>query len=359
MFDVPGFPKPNFWMHFHKILSLLAAFVFAAISALCASETSTQSHYEFEKEIPIGGQGGWDYLSVDAPSHRLFVSHGDRIVVIDLGNDQIVSELTGMSGVHGAVFSGDRIFTSNGRENSVGIYDLKTLAPISKSPVGKGPDAMIYEPGQQEVYTFNGRDQSVSVIDAKSGKPVTTIALDGRPEFAVAYPKGGLVFCNIEDKNELVAIDTKTHQVVNRWPIAPGEAASGLDIDPATGKLFLGCDNRMMIMMDGMTGKVLSTVPIGEGVDAVIFDPSSSLAFSSNGEGNVTIARVEGDKMTVVQTLKTEKGARTMTIDPITKKIYLASAKFEPVKPSKDGQGSPWPKVVPGTLKMLVYAPKS
>ena len=343
----------------HRILFFLVSFVLFGTSYLCASETIGQTHYEFEKEIPIGGQGGWDYLSVDAPSHRLFVSHGDRVVVIDLGNDQIIGEMTGMSGVHGAVFSSDKIFTSNGRENTVGIYDLKTLAPIGKSPVGKGPDAMIYEPVQQEVYTFNGRDKSASVIDAKSGKPVATIPLNGRPEFAVAYPKGGLVFCNIEDKNELVAIDTKTHQVVNRWPIAPGEAASGLDIDPDTGKLFLGCDNKMMVMMDGTNGKVLSTVPIGEGVDAVSFDPSNSLAFSSNGEGNVTIAHVKGDKMTVVQTLKTEKGARTMTIDPNTKKIYLASAKFEPVKPSKDGQGSPWPKVVPGTLKMLVYAPKA
>jgi YVTN family beta-propeller protein len=332
----------------------------AALSILPQSSASAEGGYQFVKEIPIGGEGGWDYLSVDVPSHRLFVSHSDRVVVVDLKTDKIIGEMLDTPGVHGAVFSSDKAFTSNGREKKAGSFDLVTLKPLGKVETGDDPDAILYESGQQEVYTFNGDAHSATVIDAKTGKVLATIPLDGKPEFAVANPKTGRVYCNIEDKNELAAIDTKTHQVVNTWPIAPGESASGLAIDPTTGRLFLGCHNQLMVMMDGETGKVLSTVPIGKGVDAVAFDPDNQLAFSSCGEGNVTIAHVDGDKMTVVQTLQTEPRARTMTIDPSTKRIYLASAKFEPV-PAPSPGASPArmrAKVIPGSLKILVYEPK-
>jgi DNA-binding beta-propeller fold protein YncE len=227
---------------------------------------------------------------------------------------------------------------------------LKTLQTISKIETGANPDGMLYEPGQKEFYTFNGRGQSATVIDAPSGKVTATIPLGGKPEFAAADAKAGLVFNNLEDKSELVAIDTKTHTVKNRWPIAPGEEASGLAFDEKNHRLFLGCGNKMMVMVDSASGKVLANVPIGDGVDANAFDPASQLAFASCGDGTVTIAKEDGDKLTVVQTLKTEKGARTMTIDPATHKIYLASAKFDaPAEGQRRG------KMQPGSFKILVY----
>ncbi|HAO79697.1 MAG TPA: YVTN family beta-propeller domain-containing protein, partial [Verrucomicrobia subdivision 3 bacterium] len=199
-----------------------------------------------------------------------------------------------------------------------------------------------------------GRGQSATVIDPKAGKVVATIPLGGKPEFAQADVKAGRVFNNLEDKSEVVAIDTKKHEVVNRWPIAPGEEGSGMAIDLKNHRLFIGCGgSKTMVMMDSASGKVLASVPIGSGVDANDFDPGTQLAFASCGDGTVTIAKEDGDKLTVVQTLKTEKGARTMALDPATHKIYLASAKFdEPAPGQRRG------RMVPGSFKVLVYGPE-
>src|SRR5262249_11051716 len=203
-------------------------------------------------------------------------------------------------------------------------------------------------------YMFNGRSESATVIDAKSGKVAATVPLGGQPEFAAADPKAGRVYNNLENKSEVVAIDTKSHEVVNRWPIAPGESASGMAFDPSNHRLFLGCHNKLMVMMDSASGKVVGTVPIGDGVDANAFDPETKLAFASCGDGTVTIAHEDSpDKLTVVQTLKTERGAKTMTLDPKTHKIYLASAKFEAPAP-----GQRRGKMVPDSFKVLVYAPE-
>ncbi len=311
--------------------------------------------YRLLKEIPVGGDGGWDYLSVDSAAQRLYVSHATKVVVIDLAKDAVAGEITNTLGVHGLAPAPElgRGLVTCGRENKAAIVDLKTLEIISKVATGANPDGMLYEPGQQEFYTFNGRGQSATVIDAKTGKVVATIPLGGKPEFAVADPKAGLVFNNLEDKSELVAIDTKTHTVKNRWPIAPGEEASGLAFDEKNHRLFLGCGNQLMAMIDSTSGKVLATVPIGDGVDANTFDAGTQLAFASCGDGTVTIAKEDGDKLTVVQTLKTEKGARTMTIDPATHKIYLASAKFDaPAEGQRRG------KLVAGSFKILVFGPE-
>ncbi|HXT38933.1 MAG TPA: YncE family protein, partial [Candidatus Angelobacter sp.] len=217
-------------------------------------------------------------------------------------------------------------------------------------------DGMLYEPGRHEVYMFNGRGQSATVIDAKSDKVVATIPLGGKPEFAQADPKAGRVYDNLEDKSEIVAIDTKKHEVVNRWPIAPGEEASGMAIDLAHHRLFIGCHNKLMEMIDSTSGEVVATVPIGDGVDANAFDPGTQYAFSSCGDGTVTIAHEDSaEKLTVVQTLKTERGARTMTLDPKTHKIYLASAKFEPSPEPAAGERRQRPKMIAGSFKILVY----
>ena len=289
-------------------------------------------NYHLLNTIPVGGDGGWDYLSVDSGAQRLYVSHASKVVVIDLAKDAVVGEITNTPGVHGVALAPElnRGLVTCGRENKAALVDLKTLTTLSKTDTGANPDGMLYESGHQEFYTFNGRGESATVIDAKSGKVVATIPLGGKPE--------------------LVAIDTAKHTVANRWPIAPGEEASGLAFDKKNHHLFLGCGNKLMAMVDSTTGKVLATVPIGDGVDANAFDPGTQLAFASCGDGTVTVAKADGDKLTVVQTLTTEKGARTMTIDPATHKIYLASGKFSaPAASQRRG------KMEPGSFKILVY----
>ncbi|MEA3207749.1 MAG: hypothetical protein QOE70_806 [Chthoniobacter sp.] len=307
--------------------------------------------YRFLKEIPIGGEGGWDYVSIDQASRRLFVTHATKVVVVDLDTDRIVGEIADTPGVHGFALAPElgRGFASNGKENKVSIVDLKTLQTLAKVETGENPDAILFEPVQGEVYAFNGRGKSATVFEAKTGRAVATIPLPGKPEFATTDAQAGRIFCNIEDKSVVVAIDIKTHAVVNTWPIAPGESASGMAIDTAHHRLFLGCENKLMVMMDSETGKVLASVPIGARVDANVFDPATQLAFSSNGEGNVTIAHEDTpEKLTVVQTLPTEPSARTMTFDPKTRRIYLPSAKLEPVPGQR-------PKVVADTFKILVF----
>jgi DNA-binding beta-propeller fold protein YncE len=314
--------------------------------------------YHFLKEIAVGGEGGWDYSSIDEAGRRLYVSHGSKVVVIDLDKEVVAGEILDTPGVHGLAPAPEleRGITSNGRENKASIVDLKTLKTLSKVDTGENPDGILFEPGRQEAYLFNGRGQSVTIIDVKSGKAVATVPLPGKPEFAAADPKAGRVYNNIEDKNELVAIDTRTHQVVSRWPIAPGEEASGIAIDLDHHRLFIGCHNKLMEMIDSTNGKILASVPIGEGVDANAFDPGTQYAFSSCGDGTVTVAHEDTpEKLTVVQTLKTERGARTMTLDPRTHKIYLASARFEPSPEPAPGERRERPKMVPGSFKILVY----
>ena len=334
-----------------SIPALAIATVLVAAHAVFAADVN----YHLLKTIPVGGDGGWDYLSVDSSAQRLYVSHSTKVVVIDLARDAVCGEITNTPGIHGLAPCPDLGLgvTSNGRENKAGIVDLKTLQTIAKVDTGANPDGMLYEPGRKEAYLFNGRGESATVIDPKAAKVLATIPLGGKPEFAQADVQAGRVFNNIEDKSEVVAIDTKTHEVVNRWPIAPGEEASGMAFDEKNHHLFLGCGNKLMVMMDSTSGKVLASVPIGDGVDANSFDPATQLAFASCRDGTVTIARADGDKLTVVQTLKTAPGSRTMTLDPSTHKIYLAAADFEP-----SAAGQRRPKAIADSFKVLVFGPE-
>jgi YVTN family beta-propeller protein len=339
----------------HWLLALVAGIV-PTIGQISIAQAAQP--YHLLAEIPVGGDGFWDYLSVDPSAHRLYVSHATEIAVIDTKNNQVIGHIADTPGVHGFAIATDlgRGFSSNGRENTSSIVDLKSLKTLSRTDTGANPDAILYDPANKEVYTFNGHGESATAFDAASGKVTATIPLGGKPEFAVVDPKSKLIYDNLEDKNEVAVIDTGKHTVVNTWPIAPGEAASGMAFDEANHRLFLGCDNKLMVMMDSTNGKVVATVPIGEGVDANAFDPATRLAFSSNGEGTVTIAHEESpEKLTVVQTLATEKGARTMTLDPSTHRIYLATAKFEAAAPQAPGTPRQRPKIVPGSFKVLVY----
>jgi DNA-binding beta-propeller fold protein YncE len=328
------------------------------LSTLAVPNSRAEGPYKLLKEIPVGGDGGWDYLSVDQDARRLYVSHATKVVVIDLDKETVVGEVADTPGVHG-IATAPKLglgFTSNGRENKASVFDLKTLKTTMKVDTGENPDAILYSEGQQEVYTFNGRGNSATVFEAKTGNVVTTIPLPGKPEFARCSVRARRIYVNLEDKSEVAVINTRTHTVVNTWPLAPGEEPSGLALDPEHKRLFLGCGNKLMVMMDSTNGKVVASVPIGQGVDATKFDDGTQLAFCSCGDGTVTIAHEDSpDKLTVVQTLKTEPRAKTMALDPTTHKIYLASAKFGAASDQPSGGKKGRPSVVPGTFKVLVY----
>ncbi len=340
-------------MKTRRLVAVLAVLAVGLSVPLLAAE----GPYRRLKEIVIGGEGGWDYLSVDAAARRLYVSHATKVVVIDLETNAVVGEIAPAPGVHGIAVAADlgRAFVSNGREGTASIVDLKTLRIVGAVKTGENPDAILYEPVHKEVYAFNGRSKSATVFDARTGEVRATIPLPGKPEFAVFDEKAGRVYNNIEDTSQLVAIDTTKHAVVATWPIAPGEEASGLAFDPAGRRLFVGCHNERMLMVDAANGKVLASVPIGPGVDANAFDPGTGLAFASSSDGTLTVAQPEGrDALEVVQRLATPKRSRTMTLDPKTHRLYVAAAEFAPPAAGPDGKPQ-WPKVVPGSFKVVVY----
>lgn len=328
------------------------AFVYAMSAA--------EGPYKFLTEIPIGGEGGWDILTVDSPAHRLYLSHATKVVVVDLTKNAVAGEITDTPGVHGFAVAPEvqRGFSTNGKESKVSVVDLKTLSTISKVDSGENPDALVYEPRRGEVYVFNHTGKSATVIDAKTATVVSTIPLGGSPEFAVVDSAGGHVYCNLEDKNEVVVVDAARHETVARWPLAPGEEPTGIAFDAAHHRLFVTCHNKMMAMLDTQTGKVIGTVPIGAGADGCAFDDAMQLAFAPCGEGTTTIAKEETpEKLVVVQTLKTEPRARTMALDPQTHRIYLPSAQFQPPPSPSPGASPARPTIVPNTLKLLVYEP--
>lgn len=313
--------------------------------------------YHLLKKIDVGGEGGWDYLFADSSAHRLYVSHATKVVVIDTETQTVVGEIPNTNGVHGIAVATElgRGFTSNGRDNSITIFDLKTLKAIGTAATGKNPDSIIFDPASKRVFAFNGGSANATAIDAATGKVEGTIELGGKPEFATSDGKG-MVFVNIEDKNEVIAIDSKNLTVKHHWPIKPGEEASGMAIDLKRHRIFMVCSNKKMIVMDFTTGKVVADVPIGEGSDAAGFDPDAKLAFSSNGAGTLTVIHEDSDdKFSVVDTVATKRGARTMALDSKTHRIYLSSADYEPTPAPTKENPRPRPKVIPGSFSILVY----
>lgn len=327
----------------------LASFFLIAAALLVAAPKG----HRIISKIEIGGEGGWDYLKVDAEARRLYVSHATRVVVVDLATEKVVGEIGDTQGVHGIALAPklNRGFISNGRTNDVTVFDLKTLKPIERVKTGENPDAILYDVPSNRVFVFNGRSKDATVLDAATGKVVATIPLGGKPEFAVSDGKGR-AWVNIEDTHEIVELDTAKAAAVKRYTLAGCEEPSGLALDGKHRRLFSVCANKVMAVSDPASGKVLAAVPIGEGTDGAGFDEGSGLAFSSNGEGTLTVVREAGGKYEVAETVATQRGARTMTVDQKTHKIYLPAAEFGPTPAAQ--QPRPRPVALPGSFKILV-----
>lgn len=312
--------------------------------------------YHVTTTYKLGGEGGWDYLTLDADARRLYISRATHVTVIDADSGKNVGEIADTPGVHGIALAPElgRGFTSNGREGTVSIFDIKTLATSNKVKVGDNPDAILYDPATKRVFTFNGRSQDSTAIDAASGKVLGTIRLDGKPEFAASDAKGE-IFANIEDKSELVAIDPNTLEVKSKWPLAPCTEPSGLSIDRKNRRLFVGCDNKMMAVVDADSGKVLATPAIGDGVDATAFDPETGLAFASCGEGVLTVVKEDSpEKFSVAESVPTQQGARTLALDTKTHNVFVVTAKFGPPPAPTADNPHPRRSILPDTFVVLM-----
>src|ERR1700677_2941791 len=296
---------------------------------LASASAVAQNPYSVLTKWTIGGEGGWDYLTSDPKAHRLYVTHGPRVEVLNTDSGKVVGSITGLKGTHGVALddSGKYGYISDGGANVVVVFDRATLATVASIPAGTNPDGIAFEPVTKTVWAFNGRSSNATVIDTGQQKVVATIPLDGKPEFPVADGKG-TVFANIESKNEIVRFDAAARKITATWPLANCESPSGLAIDPAGRRLFAVCDGGKMAVVDANSGRTLANPSIGDGPDAARYDSKRKLAFSSNGGGTLTIVDASKPTYPVLQNLDTQRGARTMTLDTTTGRIYLATATF-------------------------------
>jgi YVTN family beta-propeller protein len=310
---------------FNRALCLSAVLILGGSSFAAPAPSDG---YSVSKKITIPGEGSWDYLAVDESARRLYVSHGTQVEVIDVDSESVVGNIPKTMGVHGIAVAHDlgRGFTSNGQSSNVTIFDLKTLKAIGDVPTGKKPDAIIFDPATSRVFAFNGGSNSATAIDAATGKVAGTVDLGGGPEYAAA-DGNGFVYDNLEDESLVLKIDARKLKVEQRWPTAPCASPSSMAIDPANRRLFIGCRSKVMAVMNADTGQVITTVPIGDHVDATAFDAASKLIFNSNGEGTITVIREDSpDKYSVVETVKTLPRAKTMALDPKTHQLFLSTA---------------------------------
>ena len=329
-------------------------------SALCVSMLATgaiaaTSGYHVVKTVTLGGEGGFDYLNMDPATGHLFITRGDHVMVVDSDTGKLLTDITGLSGVHGTAFVGARVYISEGGSNKVSVVDGKSLKKLSEIAVGTRPDGIMYDPTSKRIFTFNGTSNDATAIDPVTGKVTGTVALGGKPE-AASSDGAGMIYVNIEDKSELVAFDARTLKVKGHFPLAPCEGPSGQAADIAHGRVFSGCDG-LIAVTDMKTGKVVTTIKIGDGVDANRFDPATGLVFSSNGEsGTLTVAHEDSpDKYTVLDNVPTAIGARTMELDPKTHRVFVATVDTKPGIPTAD---RPKPRRVPvtGTFRLITLS---
>jgi len=339
--------------------TLLTGIFVAALGITTIHAQETSSHYKIANRIHVDSNGSWDYLVADEQSNRLYISHSTIVQVIDLNTSTVIGTIPNTKGVHGIALAQDlgKGFISDGKDSSVTVFDLKTNTTITKIQItGLNPDAIAYDDVTKRVFTFNGKTRNSTVIDAKTNKEIGTIPLSGRPEFCVTDGTGKL-YVNIEDKSTLVEIDASTMKVLHEWSIAPGEGASGLAIDKKNRRLFAVCGNNKMVILNADNGKVVTTVPIGDGPDAAGFDPEKMRVYSSNADGTLTVVQEEkGDKFSVLENVLTQKRAKTMALNTKTHHIYLPAAEFMPAPPATDND-KPKPKMKPGSFMVLDVVP--
>jgi len=334
-----------------RILALILA-----AASMAAIPATAQKSYKLADRVKLGGEGGWDYLVFDSTANRLFITRGTHVMVVDAKTLQVTGDIPDLSGVHGVALAPElgRGFITSGGDNMLAIIDLKTLKVLDKVKVGERPDAVLYDASAKRVYTFNAKSQDSTVVDAASGKVVGTVPLGGKPETGVADGKGN-VFVNIEDQSEIVRIDTAKLTVAEHFPMAGCDDPSALVFDPAHRRLFAGCGSKIVAVVDPDAGKLVTTVDIGAGVDAGAFNPKTQQLFMSCGEGVLTVIHQDGpDKYSVVQSVPTVKGARTMALDTASGTVYLVTAQFDPTPPPA-GQRR---KVLPDTFELLVVKPQ-
>ena len=334
-----------------------SAALLALLPVLALSAAGQAPGYRVLQSYAIGGDGGWDYLALDTVGHRLFIGHQDRITVVDPASGRVLGEIPGLNRAHGVAFSyaTGHGFATSGADSTVTMFDLKTLQVLGRTVVAVDDDAVLYDPASKRIFTMNGDANSSSVIDPASGQRVGTVPLGGKPEFAVSAGDGK-VYANLADKGEVAEIDAAGMRVLRTWPIAPCESPTGLAIDRVHHRLFSVCRNKLMAISDARAGRLITTVPIGAGVDAAAFDPATGDAFASNGDGTLTVVHEDTpDRFSVLQTVETMPGARTMALDPATHRLYTVSAKFgpAPAAPTPDNPRRR-PPVIPGSFTLLV-----
>lgn len=331
----------------------------AAILVLCSPFAgfgqAAAPGYHVVRTIKVGGEGGWDYLTVDTAGNRLFVSRGSHAMVIDLASGSVVGDIPNTPGIHGVALAPElnRGFTSNGRDSSITIFDYHTLAPLTVVKIpARNPDAILYDPATKRVFTFNGGTGNATAIDATSGSVIGSVDLGGKPETAVS--DGGKIYANVEDKSEIAVFDPKTLTVLARWPLAPCEEPTGLAIDHVHRRLFAGCGNKTMAIVDMSSGKVVASPAVGAGVDGAGFDPAGQFAFTSNGEGSLTVVHEDApDKYSVAETVPTKRGARTIAVDPRNHHVFTVSADFGQPPATTADRPRPRPPMLPGTFVIL------
>jgi len=337
-------------------LLLPAGICSAVVVGGLGAQTGPTHEYHVARQIKLGGDGRWDYVVLDSVSSRLFIARQDRVMVVDPTDGKLLGEVRGLDGAHGVAldYTTHHGFATSGRDGTVLMFDLKTLQVIGRTRAAADADAILYDPASKHVFVFNGDAHSATVIDPASGQSIGSVALGGRPEFGVSAGDGKL-YVDIEDRAEIVEIDAAAQKVARRWSLAPCTKPTGLAIDRAHHRLFSGCHNRVMAISDATTGRVVATVPIGGGVDGDDFDPGTGLAFSSDGEGTLTVVREESPtKYRVVSTVPTKRGARTMALDPRTHRIFTVTAEFGPPPAPTEEQPHPRPTLVPDTFTLLV-----
>jgi DNA-binding beta-propeller fold protein YncE len=336
---------------------LAGIFVGVALAFTTCSALLAQGTYHVQDKWKIGGDGGWDYLAVDPQSGHLYITRGNHVMVVDTASGKAIADITGLKGTHGVAFDtdGNTGYISDGAGNAVAVFDRASNKITQTIPAGTNPDGILFEPSTKMVWAFNGRSKNATVIDSKTKQVVATVPLPGKPEFPVADGKGS-IFVNIEDKNEIAHLDASSHRLLAEWPIGC-ESPSGHAIDIANNRLFAVCDGKKMAVVDASSGKVVASPAIGEGPDAAAFDPATHNAFSSNGDGTLTVVHQDSpDSYSVLQDLPTQRSARTMAFDPKTGKIYLVAAEFGPRPAATPENPRPRPLVVSGSFVVIVVS---